>query len=70
MVFAMLTKVITLHIKATIVKVGVLYLKNFIPRCGICFAIFLTLNKQFKAQLSDFLQLYIVYILGGLRVET
>lgn len=47
MVFALLTKVVLLYIEATIAQIKVLSLKNLIPECKVCFAIFLVFNKQF-----------------------
>lgn len=46
-VFALLAKIIALHMGATIVFVGVLGIEDFILRSEVCFAMFLTLNKKF-----------------------
>lgn len=45
MIFALLTKVATLYIRATIVSAEILALKSYIPECKICFSMFLALNK-------------------------
>lgn len=46
-VFSLSTKVVALHIGATILQVRVSSLKSLIPEGGIYFAMFLTLNKLF-----------------------
>lgn len=47
MIFALSIKIIALHIGATIVQVRIPGLKGLILEDRVCFAIFLTLNKQF-----------------------
>lgn len=55
MVFALLTEVVVLHLKAIIVQVGVLGLESSILESEVCFGIFLALNKQFSNQSGSFL---------------
>lgn len=47
MVLALLTEVLTLYVRATLVQVGIPGLESPIPECEICFSMFLALNKQF-----------------------
>lgn len=46
-IFALLTKVLTFHVKATIIQVGILGFDSPILSCKACFATFLALKKQF-----------------------
>lgn len=46
-VFILLTKVVTLYMKAIILQVGISGLKTPILECKVCFPIFIPLNKQF-----------------------
>ena len=47
MILTLLTKIIALHMRAPIVKVGVPGLESSIPGGGVCLAMFLALDKQF-----------------------
>lgn len=46
-VFTLPKKVIALYVRAIIVEVRILDLKDPISECKVCFAIFLALNKKF-----------------------
>ena len=47
MILTLLTETIALYMRAPIVKVEVPSLEGFIPRGGVCLAIFLAIDKQF-----------------------
>lgn len=46
-ILELLIEVVALHVEATIVQVGFLGLNGSILEDGVCFALFLALNKQF-----------------------
>lgn len=63
MVLTLLTKLLAIYVKATIIQVGVLGLEDLILGCRVCFTIFLAFNKHIWSQFGSFLQVYIgIYI--------
>ena len=63
MILALSTKIVALHVQASIIQVRVMGLKGFLLGGRICWAMFLAFYKQFSGQPDDFLQVYIgVYI--------
>lgn len=47
MIFTLLVKVVILYVRVIIIHIGILGLESPILRGGVCFAIFMPLNKQF-----------------------